>query len=67
MAHSIKLLKELRNMKKLTQREVAEKIGVTTTHYNQVELGKRRPSISSASKIADVYGLEIYEVLEMFY
>ena len=49
-------LKELRKKKKLTAREMAEKLGISKPFYCQIENGKRRLSYKMAVKIAKVFG-----------
>jgi putative transcriptional regulator len=50
-----KKLLELRANKKLTQGEVAEKIGISRTHYARIESGERNPSFQIALKIKNFY------------
>mgnify|MGYP000868986394 CR=1 FL=1 len=51
-------LKEQRNQKKLTQSELAKKIGTTRPTITRYETGARRPSVNVAKKIADVLGFD---------
>ena len=51
-----KNLKTLRQQKGLTQSEVAQKVGITETGYQNYERGRREPKISIALKIARVLG-----------
>ena len=51
------LIKKYRKDKKIKQREVAEKIGVTTQSYAQYERGLRNPKPSTLKKIADAIGI----------
>lgn len=58
-------LRELRERKKLTQVEVAERGGVEQVTVSQLELGKiRDPRISTLEKLADVYGVTLKAVRE---
>lgn len=50
-------LKELRKNKKLTQKEVAEKIGVARTTYAMYEQNRREPDNETLQKIADFYNV----------
>lgn len=53
------LLKELRTKKKLTQQEVADKLGVTKGYVSQVELGKTvLPKYRMLIKFLEVYGVK---------
>lgn len=49
-------LKEHRRRKKITQKELADKIGITASYYSMIEGKKRRPSIEVAKKMAKVLG-----------
>lgn len=53
-------LKELRGDK--PQKEIADKVGITTSHYGFIENGDRQPSLKVAKKIADVFGKRIDEI-----
>lgn len=50
-------LKELRKNKKLTQKEVAEKIGVARTTYAMYEQNRREPDNETLQKIADFFNV----------
>lgn len=50
-------LKEVRKNKKMTAREVAEKVGISKPFYCQIENCKRRLSYDTAVKIANVFGV----------
>lgn len=49
-------LKELRNRKKLTNRDMAQKLGISTPFYCQIENGSRRLSYDMAVRIAEIFG-----------
>ncbi|MGM9849491.1 MAG: helix-turn-helix domain-containing protein [Bacilli bacterium] len=51
-------LKEVRRNKKMTAREVAEKVGISKPFYCQIENCKRRLSYDTAVKIANVFGVK---------
>lgn len=51
-------LVEKRKEKKLTQQEIADKIGVSRQYYNDIENEKRSPSVGLAQKIGDVLGID---------
>ncbi|MBR4003968.1 MAG: helix-turn-helix transcriptional regulator [Clostridia bacterium] len=57
------ILKELRKKANLTQKEVAEKIGVQPMTYNYYENGKNEPSIEMLKKIAKVFDVSIDTLL----
>lgn len=47
-----------RESKNLTQEQVAELCEIKRPYYTMIELGKRRPSVEVAKKIARVLGFE---------
>jgi len=51
------VLKDRRAMLRLTQRELALKVGVKPSHVAYLEKNRRRPSLGLLSRIADVLGL----------
>ena len=52
-------LKEIRNEYGLTQKEVAQKAGLSITGYAGYEQGYREPDLKTISKIADVLGCSV--------
>lgn len=56
MKNNMKLIRE---MKKLTQQEVAEYLNLTRQSYNYYELGKRSPDMETLVKLADLYNVSI--------
>ena len=48
---------------KMTQPELAEKIGVHEMTVSRWELGKRKPSINEIQKLASVLGVPVTELL----
>lgn len=56
-------LKRARKAASLTQKEVAEKIGVSKATYSLYEAGKRRPVIAGIKKLADVLDVTADELL----
>ena len=48
-------LRELREQKGVTQKEVAEAIGCTATVYSRYERGEREPDISTLCSLADYF------------
>jgi transcriptional regulator with XRE-family HTH domain len=52
------MIKNQRKAFGLTQRRLAERLGVKAAHVAYLELNQRRPSISLLGRIADVLGLE---------
>ncbi|MFC7364497.1 MULTISPECIES: helix-turn-helix domain-containing protein [Bhargavaea] len=52
-----KRLKLLRNQEKLTQAQMAEKVGVARTTYAMYEQGNREPDNKTLARIADYFGV----------
>lgn len=50
-------LREARNMAKLTQEQLAEKVGIGTTYISDIERGAKFPSLSLFIKIVDALGV----------
>jgi len=48
-------LRELRAMKNVTQKEVAEGTGLSERGYQNYELAQREPTLSSINKLADYF------------
>ena len=42
----------------LTQKEVADSIGISRVAYTNIELGKRKPSVTVAKKIAEILNID---------
>ena len=53
-------LKILRGAK--TQKEIADKLGITTSHYGFIENGDRLPSLKVAKRIADFFDKKIEDI-----
>lgn len=52
-------LKECRKIKKVTQREVAEYLGMTVNAYQKYELSTREPNIAKLNALADYFGVSV--------
>jgi len=57
------LLKKYRKEAELTQKEVAEEAKIALQTYKNYEAGRRTPTLEMASKIADVFGITMDELL----
>lgn len=55
----IKLIKERRQMLKVTQESLAELSGVGLRTLKQFESGKGNPTLQTLQKLADVLGMEV--------
>lgn len=56
-------IKKARKQAGLTQRELAEKLGVATGTVQQWELGARTPTVKKLSKIAEALNVSLVELL----
>lgn len=56
-------LKSRRKALGLTQRTLAQKLGVEASHVAFIESGRRKPSLKLVARIADTLGLDRQEVL----
>lgn len=56
-------LKDARLKKNLSQKEVAEKIGVAKSTYSLYESGNRKPNVDTIKKIADVLNVSADQLL----
>ena len=50
-------LREARNMVKITQEQLAEKVGIGTTYISDIERGAKFPSLNLFIKIVDALGV----------
>lgn len=57
-------LKVLRVMAHLTQAEAAERVGVSQGVVSDWERGQYKPSAASVSRLAEVYGVSVREILK---
>lgn len=55
-------LKERREELRLTQKEIAEKIGIAESAYHRYEHTKREPCVSTALKIAKALNTTVEEL-----
>ena len=51
-------LEQLRRSKQMTEQDVAKAIGISQQHYNFIENGKRRPSVSVAKSLGALLGFD---------
>jgi transcriptional regulator with XRE-family HTH domain len=61
------LIKHQRETFRLTQRELAGKLGVKASHIAYIESGLRRPSLSLVRRLAETLGLNKQKLLLMTY
>lgn len=55
-------LKEMRIKNRKTQKEVADKIGITVTYLSLMESGKKHPSDSVKKKLAKEYKVQVFDI-----
>ncbi|MBR4934486.1 MAG: helix-turn-helix transcriptional regulator [Anaerotignum sp.] len=58
-----KKLRNLRELSNMSQKELSDKIGVSTVMISQYENGKKMPARPTLNKIADVFGVTTSELL----
>ena len=59
-----KALREIRLKKKMSQGDIAKKLGVHRSYISGLERGKRNPSLLTIKKMAKAIGVEPKELLE---
>ncbi len=62
MSFSEHLLK-LRTARNLSQKDIAEAVGLAVHTYQRYEYGEREPQLSTLVKLADFYGLSLDELV----
>ena len=56
-----KFIKERRDEKRLTQKEVAERLGKTQSYYSLLERGARNFDLEMAAEICDILGINLHD------
>src|SRR5580704_15979791 len=57
------VVKEARDSARMRQRDIAAAVGIKASHVAYIENGRRRPSISLISRLAETLGLSAKELL----
>src|ERR1700730_9755824 len=57
------LIREARNSMRMTQRDLAARVGVKASHIAYIENGQRNPSLALLRRLADTLGLNRRELL----
>ena len=59
-------LKSIRNEKKMTQQDVADKLNISHSYYSMIEKGERKQeiSISMLCKLSEVFDVSVSELIE---
>jgi len=60
-----KNLRKIREVKGLNQDFVASKLGITTNGYGKIERGETTISVERLNQIADVFGVELNDILHL--
>lgn len=55
-------LKQLRLKNRLTQKQVADKVGVTTEYISQLERGIKNPSDNIKKQLVNLYNVDISQI-----
>lgn len=67
MSGGDEMIKEYRKSKKLTQKQLAARVGVSQAYICSLELGKRRnPSISILYRIAEETGAPLQSLVKQY-
>lgn len=56
-------IQKIRKEKDLTQEQLAEKLGITLTYMGYFEIGHRVPNLKMLSKIADILGVKVKDLI----
>lgn len=56
-------IRDIREDKKMTQADIAEKLGLSETGYAKIERGESKADIDRLQKIADVLGVTLAEII----
>lgn len=57
-------LKELRKAAGLTQRQLAEKAGMSVSYYTEIELGRKQINAHRMEKLSEALRCEPYELID---
>jgi putative transcriptional regulator len=57
-------LKQLRKEQKISTREIAELLGISFQHYNDIENGRRNASVQLAMEIAEFFDFPLDRLLK---
>ncbi len=57
-------IKELRKLRKLSQEELSEKIGIDPKHLSRIEVGRGFPSLAALERLAAALNMELKDFFE---
>ena len=60
-------IKELRNLKQLSQEELAHRANMHASHIGQIERGEKSPTIDSLEKIVNALDISLKELFSFDY
>ena len=64
LKHLLARLRQLRRRNGLSQEAFAEAVGISYKYYQAVEAGRKRElRLSTLERLAQAYGLEVYQLL----
>jgi transcriptional regulator with XRE-family HTH domain len=63
-SNAIKNLKAIRERRKMTQAELAEKVGVSRLYVSRLEAGKHDPPLSRVRAIAKALGVSVGRLVD---
>ena len=58
-------IRELRESRNMSQKELGELVGVSRQSINYIEMGKTSPKITVALKIAKIFNTPVEEIFEL--
>jgi transcriptional regulator with XRE-family HTH domain len=58
-------IRSIREAKGLTQEQVAEKLGISSSVYGDIERGENDPKLSKLEKIAEAFEIELSELVDL--
>ena len=58
-------IRSIREAKGLTQEQVAEKLGISSSVYGDIERGENDPKLSKLQKIAEAFEIELSELVDL--
>ena len=58
-------IRELRESRNISQKELGELVGVSRQTINYIEMGKTSPKITVALKIAKIFNTSVEEIFEL--
>lgn len=59
-----KRIREIRNQQKMSQKDVAFRIGMETSNFSVIETGKSNPQVLTYARIAAALGVDLREFLQ---